>query len=60
MMLTTNICDDKTPTALKFETSQLESRNYVIIFNVPANQFMPNCLRQQLSSPAKLQLIIYY
>ena len=35
MMLTKNICDDETPTAFKFETSQLElsikTRNYLII-----------------------------
>ena len=64
MMLTNNICDDETPTAFKFETSQLElsikARNYLIIFSVPSNQFMPRSLRQQLSSPAKLKLIIYF
>ena len=47
MMLTNNICDDETPTAFKFETSQLElsikARNYLIIFIVPSNQFMPSC-----------------
>ena len=50
MMITKNICDDETPTALKFETSQLElsikTRNYLIIFSVPSNQFMPSSLRQ--------------
>jgi len=55
MMLTKNIYDDETPTAFKFEISQLElsikTRNYLIIFSVPSNQFMPSCLRQQLSSP---------
>ena len=64
MMLTKNISDDETPTAIEFEMSQLElsikTRNYLIIFSVPSNQYMPSCLRQKLSSPAKLQLIIYY